>query len=175
LKQILQSTYGILVYQEQVMQTAQILAGFSLGEADILRRAMSKKNQNVIEQERGKFIAGTVKKGHPKEVGERVYHYIEQFANYGFNRSHAVAYTKIAFWLAYLKFHYPAEIYTTMNNLSISDNAQLYSMQVQEDGVLILLPDINHRQLDYTLPDGKILVCLKAIKGLLLDFAKEID
>lgn len=174
LKQILQSTYGILVYQEQVMQTAQILAGFSLGEADILRRAMSKKNQNVIEQERGKFIAGTVKKGHPKEVGERVYHYIEQFANYGFNRSHAVAYTKIAFWLAYLKVHYPAAFYTAMLNSSTSAKAQSYSMQAQEAGVRILPPDINHSQLDYTLQDGKILVGLKAIKGLRLDFAKEI-
>ena len=108
LKRILQPTYGILVYQEQVMQTAQILAGFSLGEADILRRAMSKKKQDVIEQEKSKFISGTIKKGHAKEVGERVYRYIEQFANYGFNRSHAVAYTKVAFWLAYLKVHYPA-------------------------------------------------------------------
>lgn len=99
LKKILAPTYGVLVYQEQVMQTAQILAGFSLGEADILRRAMSKKNQDVIEQERNRFIEGTVKKGHDRKVGERVYHYIEQFANYGFNRSHAVAYTEIAFGL----------------------------------------------------------------------------
>ena len=129
LKQILQPTYGILVYQEQVMQTAQILAGFSLGEADILRRAMSKKKQDVIEQEKSKFIAGVVKNGHAKEVGERVYHYIEQFANYGFNRSHAVAYTKIAFWLAYLKVHYPAAFYTAMLNSSTSAKAQQYIMQ----------------------------------------------
>lgn len=174
LKQILQPTYGILVYQEQVMQTAQRLAGFSLGEADILRRAMSKKKQDVIEQERDKFIAGTVKNGHSKEVGERVYHYIEQFANYGFNRSHAVAYTKIAFWLAYLKVHYPAAFYTAMLNSATSAKAQGYIMQAQEVGVRILPPDINHSQLNYTLRDGKILVGLKAIKGLRIDFAKEI-
>lgn len=97
LKPILQSTYGILVYQEQVMQTAQILAGFSLGEADLLRRAMSKKKQNLIEEQKTKFIKGAVKSGKNKEVAQKVYSYIEQFANYGFNRSHAVAYTKIAF------------------------------------------------------------------------------
>lgn len=174
LKQILQPTYGILVYQEQVMQTAQILAGFSLGEADILRRAMSKKKQDVIEQERSKFITGTVKKGHPKEVAERVYHYIEQFANYGFNRSHAVAYTKIAFWLAYLKVHYPAAFYTAMLNSSTAAKAQGYIMQAQEVDIHILAPDINRSHLDYSLENNDILVGLKAIKGLRVDFAKEI-
>ena len=174
LKQILQPTYGILVYQEQVMQTAQILAGFSLGEADILRRAMSKKKQDVIEQEKSKFITGVVKTGHAKEVGERVYHYIEQFANYGFNRSHAVAYTKIAFWLAYLKVHYPAAFYTAMLNSSTSAKAQQYVMQAQEANIRVLTPDINHSQLEYTLQNNNILVGLKAIKGLRVDFAKEI-
>lgn len=174
LKQILQPTYGILVYQEQVMQTAQILAGFSLEEADILRRAMSKKKQDVIEQERSKFITGTVKKGHPKEVAERVYHYIEQFANYGFNRSHAVAYTKIAFWLAYLKVHYPAAFYTAMLNSSTAVKAQGYIMQAQEADIHILAPDINRSHLDYSLENNDILVGLKAIKGLRVDFAKEI-
>ncbi len=174
LKQILQPTYGVLVYQEQVMQTAQILAGFSLGEADILRRAMSKKKQDVIEQERGKFISGTVKKGHAREVGERVYHYIEQFANYGFNRSHAVAYTKIAFWLAYLKVHYPAAFYTSMLNSSVASKAEDYIMRAQETDIRILPPDINDSQVDFTVKNKKILVGLKAIKGLRVDFAKEI-
>lgn len=174
LKQILQPTYGVLVYQEQVMQTAQILAGFSLGEADILRRAMSKKKQDVIEQEKSKFIAGTIKKGHAKGVGERVYHYIEQFANYGFNRSHAVAYTKIAFWLAYLKVHYSAAFYTSMLNSSAATKAQSYIMQAQEADIHIQAPDINESQMDYTVKDKRILVGLKAIKGLRIDFAQEI-
>ena len=174
LKRILQPTYGILVYQEQVMQTAQILAGFSLGEADILRRAMSKKKQDVIEQEKSKFISGTIKKGHAKEVGERVYRYIEQFANYGFNRSHAVAYTKVAFWLAYLKVHYPAAFYTAMLNSSTSVKAQSYIMQAQEANIKVVSPDINQSKLDYSLDNKNILVGLKAIKGLRMDFAQEI-
>lgn len=174
LKRILQPTYGILVYQEQVMQTAQILAGFSLGEADILRRAMSKKKQDVIEQEKSKFISGTIKKGHAKEVGERLYRYIEQFANYGFNRSHAVAYTKVAFWLAYLKVHYPAAFYTAMLNSSTSVKAQSYIMQAQESNIKVVSPDINQSKLDYSLDNKNILVGLKAIKGLRMDFAQEI-
>lgn len=176
LKAILAPTYGILVYQEQVMQTAQILAGFSLGEADLLRRAMSKKNQKLIDEERSKFIEGTIKKGHDKSVGERVYKYIEQFANYGFNRSHAVAYTKIAFWLAYLKVHYPAAFYTALLNSSGANRvkAQRYIMEVQEAGIQILPPNINASGIDFRLQKGQILVGLKAIKGLRNDFVKEI-
>lgn len=135
---------------------------------------MSKKKQDVIEQERGKFISGTVKKGHAREVGERVYHYIEQFANYGFNRSHAVAYTKIAFWLAYLKVHYPAAFYTSMLNSSVAAKAEDYIMRAQETDIRILPPDINDSQVDFTVKNKKILVGLKAIKGLRVDFAKEI-
>ena len=176
LKTILAPTYGILVYQEQVMQTAQVLAGFSLGEADILRRAMSKKDQKVIEQEKSKFISGAVKKGHSIQVATRVYDYIEQFANYGFNRSHAVAYTMIAFWLAYLQVHYPAEFYAAMLNSNIGNQnkASEYIMRAQEDGVKILPPDINKSTLWYQVIDGQILVGLRAIKGVRIDFLKEI-
>lgn len=176
LRQILAPTYGVLVYQEQVMQTAQILAGFSLGEADILRRAMSKKKQGIIEQEKSKFITGAVQKGHSQAVAQKVYHYIEQFANYGFNRSHAVAYTKIAYWLAYLKVHYPAAFYTALLNSAGANKvkAQSYIMNAQEAGVKILPPSINQSKRDFTLRQGRILVGLKAIKGLRADFVTEI-
>lgn len=176
LKKILSPTYGILVYQEQVMQTAQILAGFSLGEADILRRAMSKKNQEIINEQRSKFIEGAIKTGHRPDVAKRVYQYIEQFANYGFNRSHAVAYTKIAYWLAYLKVHYPAAFYTALLNSSGASKvkAQNYILEAQNEGIKILPPDINKSGIDFKLEDGKILVGLRAIKGLRNDFIKEI-
>lgn len=176
LKGILRPTYGILVYQEQVMQTAQILAGFSLGEADLLRRAMSKKQPQLIEKERNKFIKGAVKKGRPEAVAENVYHYIEQFANYGFNKSHAVAYTTIAFWLAYLKVHYPAAFYTALLNSSGANKnkAAAYVMSAQEAGVKLLGPNINLSKADYTLRQGHILIGLKAIKGLRADFIQEI-
>lgn len=176
LKKILGPTYGVLVYQEQVMQTAQVLAGFSLGEADLLRRAMSKKNADVIQKEREKFIQGAVKLGRRKEVAEQVYDYIAQFANYGFNRSHAVAYSKIAFWLAYFKVHYPGAFYLSLLNSNIGNRNKIaqYLMQAQEAGIKTLSPDIENSQADFSLENGKILVGLKAIRGLRSDLLKQI-
>lgn len=176
LKKILGPTYGVLVYQEQVMQTAQVLAGFSLGEADLLRRAMSKKNADVIQKEREKFIQGAVKLGRRKEIAEQVYDYIAQFANYGFNRSHAVAYSKIAFWLAYFKVHYPGAFYLSLLNSNIGNRNKIaqYLMQAQEAGIKTLSPDIENSKADFSLENGKILVGLKAVRGLRSDLLKQI-
>ena len=176
LKKILGTTYGVLVYQEQVMQTAQVLAGFSLGEADLLRRAMSKKNAEVIQRERAKFIEGAIKLGRKKETAEKVYDYIAQFANYGFNRSHAVAYSKIAFWLAYFKVHYPGAFYLALLNSNMGNRNKIaqYLMQAQEAGIKILPPDIENSKADFSLENGKVLVGLKAIRGLRSDLLKQI-
>ena len=176
LKKILGPTYGVLVYQEQVMQTAQVLAGFSLGEADLLRRAMSKKNADVIQKEREKFIQGAVKLGRRKEIAEQVYDYIAQFANYGFNRSHAVAYSKIAFWLAYFKVHYPGAFYLSLLNSNIGNRNKIaqYLMQAQGAGIKTLPPDIENSKADFSLENGKILVGLKAVRGLRSDLLKQI-
>ena len=176
LKKILGPTYGVLVYQEQVMQTAQVLASFSLGEADLLRRAMSKKNADVIQKEREKFIQGAVKLGRRKEIAEQVYDYIAQFANYGFNRSHAVAYSKIAFWLAYFKVHYPGAFYLSLLNSNIGNRNKIaqYLMQAQEAGIKALPPDIENSKADFSLENGKILVGLKAVRGLRSDLLKQI-
>lgn len=176
LKKILGPTYGVLVYQEQVMQTAQVLAGFSLGEADLLRRAMSKKNADVIQKEREKFIQGAVKLGRRKEIAEQVYDYIAQFANYGFNRSHAVAYSKIAFWLAYFKVHYPGAFYLSLLNSNIGNRNKIaqYLMQAQGAGIKTLPPDIEKSKADFSLENGKILVGLKAVRGLRSDLLKQI-
>ena len=176
LKKILGTTYGVLVYQEQVMQTAQVLAGFSLGEADLLRRAMSKKNADVIQRERAKFIEGAIKLGRKKETAEKVYDYIAQFANYGFNRSHAVAYSKISFWLAYFKVHYPGAFYLALLNSNMGNRHKIaqYLTQAQEAGIKILPPDIENSKADFSLENGKILVGLKAIRGLRSDLLKQI-
>ena len=176
LKKILGTTYGVLVYQEQVMQTAQVLAGFSLGEADLLRRAMSKKNAEVIQRERAKFIEGAIKLGRKKETAEKVYDYIAQFANYGFNRSHAVAYSKIAFWLAYFKVHYPGAFYLALLNSNMGNRHKIaqYLTQAQEAGIKILPPDIENSKADFSLENGKILVGLRAIRGLRSDLLKQI-
>jgi DNA polymerase-3 subunit alpha len=176
LAKILAPTYGILVYQEQVMQTAQVLAGFSLAEADNLRRAMSKKNEEIIAAEKGRFIEGAKKLGHSEQVAEQVYSYIEQFANYGFNRSHAVAYSEVAFWLAYLKTHFPGAFYTALLNSNGADKEKMarYLASMHKAGLRVLHPDINKSGLAFHLQGKQILVGLAAIKGLRRDFSQQI-
>ncbi|MGO3212089.1 MAG: DNA polymerase III subunit alpha, partial [Ruoffia tabacinasalis] len=111
LEPILNTTYGIIVYQEQVMRIVVDMAGFSLGEADILRRAMGKKQVDVMEKEREHFVNGAINKGHTEQAAKVVYNYIYEFSNYGFNRAHAVVYSTLAYQLAYLKANYTEEFY----------------------------------------------------------------
>src|SRR5690606_33063635 len=106
LQDILKETYGTIVFQEQIMLIAQRFAGYSLGMADILRRAVSKKNLDIIEKERIRFIEGAIRKGYTKTLGNEIYDYIAKFANYGFNKSHSVAYSMISYWMAFLKVNY---------------------------------------------------------------------
>ena len=109
LKPILDSTYGVIVYQEQVMQIAQVLAGYSLGGADILRRAMGKKNPAEMESQREVFKKGAAKNGKDTEIAMKIFDQVQKFAEYGFNKSHSAAYALVAWWTLYLKVHYPAE------------------------------------------------------------------
>ena len=159
------------------MQTARAFAGFSLGEADLLRRAMSKKNQAMIDHERQRFMEGAAQNGRSREVAERVYDYIEQFANYGFNRSHAVAYSEIAFWLAYFKVHTPGPFYTALLNANHADRIKCadYLNQAEQANITIQVPDINQSHKSYQYLNGKILVGLNAIKGIRRDFIAQIE
>lgn len=173
---ILKNTYGILVYQEQVMQVASVMGGFSLGEADLLRRAMSKKKRTVIDEMKAKFIFGATQKGYPEQTASQVYDYIERFANYGFNKSHAVAYSKMAFELAYLKVHYPAAFFAALLN-SVINNAskiKLYLSEAKQHGVQVEAPNINLSQSTFILKQGKILFGLSCIKGVRRDFVNDI-
>lgn len=176
LAKILQPTYGIWIYQEQVMQTAQIFAGYSLGEADLLRRAISKKDKEIIAHEKSKFITRAIKNGHQKQVADKVYENIAQFAGYGFNRSHAVAYSKLAYWLAYLKTNYSKAFYTVIlnDNFAHTEKVKKYLQFLREKGIRILPPSINKSQATFTIEDSGIRVGLKEIKGLSQDFIKEI-
>lgn len=173
---ILGPTYGILVYQEQVMQVAAAMGGFSLGEADILRRAMSKKKKAVIDEKKAEFISGALKKGYQKQAAAQMYEYIERFANYGFNRSHAVAYSMIAFQLAYLKTHYPAAFFAALLNSAINNptKTKSYLQEAKLRRIKILPPDINQSQLYYRLKQQAILFGLLCIKGLRREFVLQI-
>lgn len=176
LEPILAPTFGIIVYQEQVMQVASVLAGFSFAEADLLRRAMSKKDANKLDSLRSQFIAGALKLGHSEAVAIQVYDYIEAFANYGFNRSHAVAYSKMAFQLAYLKAHYPAAFFAALMNSAIGNDVKTktYIQEVKQQGVAVLSPDINRSYQNFTLFKGAIRFGLSSVKGLRSDFVRDL-
>ena len=145
LEPILKKTYGIAVYQEQVMQIAQHLAGFTLGEADVLRKAMGKKIFKLIKEQRIKFIEGAVKNGVNKKTAEKIFAFIEPFAGYGFNRSHAACYALIGYQTAYLKAHYPAEFMAALMT-SDQDNTDRIAIEVDEAkdmGIEVLPPNVN--------------------------------
>ena len=167
LEDILAPTYGIMLYQEQVMQVAQRYAGFSLGKADILRRAMGKKNATEMHQMQDSFIQGALEKGHGQEQAQEVFAVMEKFAGYGFNRSHAYAYAALAFQLAYFKTHYPAVFYQVMLNYSSND----YIVDALEMGFKIAPLSINTVPYQDKLADTTIHLGLKTIKGIPRDFA----
>ena len=176
LESILQSTYGVMVYQEQVMQVTSQMAGFTLGQADILRRAIGKKDGKVIETEKAHFIEGAIGKGIDVESATEVYQYIERFANYGFNRSHAFAYSLLAYQLAYFKVHYPRAFYTAILRFvgDRSPKLQTYFIEAKQRGISIKNPSINTSVGDYTATIDGIFIGLNAIKGLRRDFIQEI-
>ena len=176
LESILQSTYGVMVYQEQVMQVTSQMAGFTLGQADILRRAIGKKDAKVIETEKAHFIEGAIEKGIDVASATEVYQYIERFANYGFNRSHAFAYSLLAYQLAYFKAHYPRAFYTAILRFvgDRSPKLQIYFIEAKQRGISIKNPSINTSVDDYTATVDGIFIGLNAIKGLRRDFIQEI-
>lgn len=176
LESILQSTYGVMVYQEQVMQVTSEMAGFTLGQADILRRAIGKKDGILIEKEKAHFIEGAIGKGIDVASATEVYQYIERFANYGFNRSHAFAYSLLAYQLAYFKAHYPRAFYTAILRFvgDRSPKLQTYFIEAKQRGISIKNPSINTSVDDYTATIDGIFIGLNAIKGLRRDFIQEI-
>ena len=176
LQKILEPTYGILVYQEQVMQAASEMAGFTLGEADILRRAIGKKNSDAIAAQKEKFVHGALSKGYKQEDAETVYDYIEKFANYGFNKSHAVAYAMLSYQLAYLKANYPTAFFTALfQNASVkSAKLQDYLVEARQLGIKILPPSINRSFADFVADDSGVIVGLNNIKGIRRDFVESI-
>ena len=167
LEDILAPTYGIMLYQEQVMQVAQRFGGFSLGKADILRRAMGKKDPVAMHEMRASFIKGSVESGHSKEKAEQVFNVMEKFAGYGFNRSHAYAYSALAFQLAYFKTHYPAIFYQVMLNASSSD----YLTDAIESGFEIAPLSIHTVPYYDKISNKTIYLGLKTIKGVSKDLA----
>ncbi|KRM91434.1 DNA polymerase III subunit alpha [Fructilactobacillus florum] len=176
IKEILSSTYGIIVYQEQVMQLAAAMAGFSLAQADVLRRAMSKKHHQEMESMRQRFMQGALAKKYSEQTATTTFDYIERFASYGFNKSHAVAYSKMAFELAYLKVHFPGPFFVALLNSVVGNFAKIktYIQEAKDNDLSVLNPSLNHSNADFTYQQGSIRFGFQAIKGLRSDFIKEI-
>ena len=152
LKELLEETYGVIVYQEQVMQISNRLAGYSLGEADLLRRAMGKKNAAEMAKQRERFVNGAREKGHTQKKVEKVFDLMEQFAGYGFNKSHSAAYAYLAYVTAYLKAHYPSEFLSALLTSETGNTAKIvkYINEAREMGIAVLPPDVNYSDRDFT-------------------------
>lgn len=165
---ILKPTYGIMIYQEQLMIIAQKIAGFSLGKADILRKAVSKKQIQLMESLKEDFIHGCMNNGYKKSVAEELYALIEKFANYGFNKSHSVAYAYVAYQLAYLKANYPLYFYASiLSNEMSSESTKLHCIaECKANNVKILSPSINHSYHRFMVENGHIRYSLLAIKNV---------
>ena len=168
LESVLKPTYGIMIYQEQIMQIANIMADYTLGEADILRKAMSKKNKELLLKEEEKFTHRSINKGYNKELVKKVYGLMLKFAEYGFNKSHSVGYSMVAYKMAYLKYHYRK--YFIMNLLSMESSSiektKLYIYEAKSYGINILKPDINLSDRDYKLEETGIRFPLSGIKNI---------
>jgi DNA polymerase-3 subunit alpha len=168
LEPILKETYGVIVYQEQVMQVAQRIGGYSLGQADLLRRAMGKKKLEVMVKEKEKFIAGAVKNGFKAEDADRIFEILIPFAGYGFNKSHAAAYSVVAYRTAYLKANYPAEFMAAnlTNEMADTDKLTEYIGEARSMGLEVLPPDVNRSDAYFTVSEGRIVYGLLGIKGV---------
>ena len=155
MKEILEETYGVMVYQEQVMQISNRIAGYSLGEADLLRRAMGKKNLVEMAKQREKFVEGAKANRHPPRKAEKIFDQMEKFAGYGFNKSHSAAYAYLAYITAYLKAHYPTEFMAGLLTSETGNTAKVvkYINECREMNIRVLPPDVNSSAFDFT-PDG---------------------
>ena len=176
LKDILDVTYGCMVYQEQVMQVCRKLAGYTYGHADIVRRAMSKKKHKVMEEERVNFVSGCRENGIAEDAANKIFDEMISFASYAFNKSHAAAYATLAYQTAYLKCHYPAEFLACQitSVLDWTDKVVEYIAECRRLGIEVVPPHVNTSEARFAISDGKVLFGLLAVKGLGRNFIADI-
>ncbi|HLG84169.1 MAG TPA: DNA polymerase III subunit alpha [Bradyrhizobium sp.] len=168
LEPILKETFGVIIYQEQVMQIAQVMAGYSLGDADLLRRAMGKKIRAEMEKQRAIFVEGSVKNGVPKGQAETIFELLAKFADYGFNKSHAAAYALVSYHTAYMKAHYPVEFIAASMTLDLNNTDKLseFRSEAQRLGIKVDPPSINRSGATFEVSDNTIHYALAALKGV---------
>lgn len=168
LEPILRETHGFIIYQEQIMQISSRMAGFSLGEADILRRAVGKKKRELLAEQRERFVAGSIRQGYDEKLANEIYDLIVRFADYGFNKAHSVAYAMIAYQMAYLKANYPVAFMAALLSLSIGSQTRIaeYVEEARRLHVDVLPPDVNHSEALFTVEQDKVRFGLAAVKNV---------
>lgn len=168
LEDILAPTYGLMIYQEQVMRVAQRLAGYSLGEADTLRKAAAKKQRDLMAEERSKFVAGCVSQGHPSNVGEKMFDIIEPFADYSFPKAHATGYGLVAYQTAYLKANHPREYLAALltSVKSNKDQTAIFLNECRQRSIDVLVPDVNASESDFVVREEAIRFGLSAVRNV---------
>ncbi len=168
LEAVLKETFGVIIYQEQVMQIAQILAGYSLGEADLLRRAMGKKIRKEMAAQRSRFVSGAVERGVDRDHADAIFDLLQRFADYGFNKSHAAAYALVAYQTAYLKANYPVEFLAASMTLDISNTDKLaeFRREAERLKIKVVPPSVNRSGREFAVADGAIVYALAALKGV---------
>ncbi|HUP62652.1 MAG TPA: DNA polymerase III subunit alpha [Thermoanaerobaculia bacterium] len=168
MKDLLEETYGVIVYQEQVMQIAQRVAGYSLGQADLLRKAMGKKDVAIMAAEREKFVSGAIANGYEKRKANEIFDYIEPFARYGFNKSHSVAYALVAYQTAWLKVHYPRHFMAALMSSEMDRTEAIVKFihEAKSLGIEVMPPDVNESNMFFTVVGSNIRFGLGAVKGV---------
>jgi DNA polymerase-3 subunit alpha len=168
IKPVLTETYGVIIYQEQVMQIAQILSGYSLGEADLLRRAMGKKIRSEMDEQRERFVNGAVEGGIAKTKANEIFDILAKFADYGFNKSHAAAYALVSYQTAWMKANYPVEFLAASMQLDIgnTDKLSVFRQEAASQGIEVVPPSVQTSQAGFDVADGRIFYALAAIKGV---------
>jgi DNA polymerase-3 subunit alpha len=168
LEPILKETFGVVIYQEQVMQIAQLLAGYSLGEADLLRRAMGKKIKREMAAQRERFVSGAVERGVEREQADSIFDLLQRFADYGFNKSHAAAYALVAYQTAYLKANFPVELIAATMTLDLGNTDKLaeFRREAERLGIVVEPPSVNRGAREFDVSDGRIIYSLAALRGV---------
>ncbi|MBR0829379.1 DNA polymerase III subunit alpha [Bradyrhizobium manausense] len=176
LEPILKETFGVIIYQEQVMQIAQVMSGYSLGDADLLRRAMGKKIRAEMDKQRDIFVAGAVKNGVPKGQAETIFELLAKFADYGFNKSHAAAYALVSYHTAYMKAHYPVEFIAASMTLDLNNTDKLseFRSEAQRLKIKVEPPNINRSGATFEVGDNTIYYALAALKGVGIQAVEQI-
>ncbi len=168
LEKILGATYGVIVFQEQVLKIANVLAGYSMGKADLLRKAMGKKDADLMAAQKKEFLEGADARNIDRKISEKVFHQIETFARYGFNKAHATCYAYIAYQTAWLKRYYPQEFMAALMTSEINDTDRVYVLleECRRMGIEVLPPDVNYSKSDFSVVDGKVRFGLQAVKNV---------